>query len=69
MLFRQDEVHWVNNLEITKREANNIKEELRAFLEEQNQKLAALINRSIKFSAKPKFSLRKLPFWGQECSN
>ena len=37
MLFREDESQWIENLEITKKEAQSIREKIKAFFERENQ--------------------------------
>ena len=73
-LMRQDEAHWAENLEIIKRQAQEIQDEIKTFLAQQQEQLQSMINRSLSMSRvssaiaviKPKFTLRKLPMWGQQ---
>ena len=66
-LFRQDEAKWTENLLIKKREAKEVNAKLKA-------KFEALINSSMSMLGeiappKIKFTLRKLPMWGEQVTH
>lgn len=66
-LLKRDEELWVQNINFSKGiDAAKIAE-ARDLIEEQNQKFASMLSQQkvSKGNPKPKFSLRKLPFWGQ----
>lgn len=58
---------WAQNITSSKSSDAAIIAQQRAFLDKENQKFASILSRSnlSSFNLKPKFTLRKLPFWGQ----
>ena len=47
LLLRKDEAKWAENLEIAKRDAREINEQLQAFFEREQAELEALMNRTL----------------------
>ena len=69
-IFRQDEHQLAENIEVSKREADEIKKEIREFLEKQRQGLQAIIDKRMRLQTpSPKFKLRKLPMWGEQVTD
>lgn len=65
-LFQQDEHQLAENIENSKRQADEVKAEIEALMEKQRQDLQAIFDRrKMLQSPKPKFKLRKLPIWGK----
>ena len=67
-MLRQDEAQWAENLEIVKREANEVKDEIAAFFLKQKRELQDMMDKKMSrfISCKPRYSLKKLPMWVPE---